>query len=138
MNSKSLAAKGDNRDDNKGAKISDELVGLAKDAVLGNAYELSLVFCGNNLSQELNRTYRGKDKPTNVLAFPLSKTSGEIFINTEHLDGFRVEELLVHALLHLKGMLHGAKMESEEKRFLKLLFNGTTTLSRDRHRQPKR
>ena len=125
-----MAAKGDNR----GVRISEKTVSTVKDAVLGKEYELSLVYCGNSLSHELNRVYRGKDKPTNVLAFPLSETSGEIFINLEHLDGFSVEKLLIHALLHLKGMLHGAKMESEEKRFLKLFFNGTTTLSRDRHR----
>lgn len=105
-----------------------------KDAILGKKYELSLVFCGNALSRKLNRTYRKKDKPTNVLAFPLSKTSGEIFINTEHLDGFSTLELYIHALLHLKGMRHSAKMNSEEQRFLKL-FNGKTHISRHRHRK---
>jgi ssRNA-specific RNase YbeY (16S rRNA maturation enzyme) len=75
-----------------------------KEAILGKKYELSLVICGNALSHTLNLQYRGKDKPTNVLAFPLSKNSGEIFINRMHLDGFSLEELFIHALLHLKGM----------------------------------
>lgn len=120
------------------AKLPPRQVEKVKAAILGEDYDLSLVFCGNKLSHQLNFNYRGKDKPTNVLAFPLSKTSGEIFINTEHLHGFSVEELLVHALLHLKGRQHGAKMESEEKRFLKLFFNGKTALSRDRHRHSHR
>ena len=101
-----------------------------KNKVLGEDYELSLVFCKNALSKKLNRIYRGKDKPTNVLSFPLSKKSGEIFINTDHLDGFSVIYLYIHGLLHLKGMQHGAKMESEEKKLLKL-FNGKTYFSRD-------
>ena len=98
-----------------------------KEKVLGKKYELSLVFCKNALSRKLNRTYRGKDKPTNVLAFPLSKNSGEIFINIDGLKGFTQKYLLIHALLHLKGMQHSAKMESEEQKLLKL-FNGTTHL----------
>lgn len=106
-----------------------------KAAVLGQKYELSLVFCGNALSKKLNRIYRNKDKPTNVLAFPLSKTSGEIFINHESLHAFSELELFVHALLHLKGMRHGAKMESRERQLLKL-FNGKTHLRRIRHRHP--
>ena len=36
--------------------------------------ELSVVFGNDRLLQELNRTYRHKDRPTNVLAFPQSPT----------------------------------------------------------------
>src|SRR5436190_1008850 len=125
MNSKSLA-----KGNVKSLRISEKV----KTAILGQDYELSLVFCTNPLSRKLNRIYRGKDKPTNVLAFPLSKTSGEIFINTDHLDGFSPLYLLIHGLLHLKGMRHGAKMNSEEHRFFNL-FNGQTNISRDRHRK---
>ncbi|MHB1330410.1 MAG: rRNA maturation RNase YbeY [Minisyncoccota bacterium] len=125
MKSKSLAR----NDAKKVQKIREEI----KEAILGKDYELSLVFCKNTLSKKLNRDYRGKDEPTNVLAFPLSKKSGEVFINTEYLKGFTIEHLYIHALLHLKGMRHGAKMESEEKRFLKLT-DGKTPKSRNRHR----
>jgi len=119
MNSKSLV------------KSADKI----KSAILGKSYILSLVFCHNDLSHRLNRIYRGKDKPTNILAFALSKNSGEIFINKQGLGGFSELELFVHALLHLKGMRHGAKMESEERKFL-TLFNGKTNLRRHRHRLP--
>src|SRR5437762_2137735 len=34
--------------------------------------ELSVVFGSDRLLQDLNRTYRHKDRPTNVLAFPQS------------------------------------------------------------------
>jgi len=109
-----------------------------KEKILGKDYELSLVFCKDTLSRKLNRIYRGKDKPTNILSFPLSKNSGEIFINTDRLDGFSPTYLFIHGLLHLKGMQHGVKMDNEEKRFLKL-FNGKKEhLSRHRYRKSKR
>lgn len=90
-----------------------------KDEILGKEYELSLVFCGNSLSRKLNKSYRGKDGPTNVLSFPLSKNSGEIFINLSRIDTFSVLELFIHGLLHLKGMEHGDIMEKAEKQLLK-------------------
>lgn len=101
-----------------------------KNAILGEKYDLSIVFCGNGLSQRLNRTYRGKDKPTNVLSFPLSKKSGEIVIDLmkskkeapqfdEKFPNF-VGFLFIHGLLHLKGLDHGSTMESKEQRFRKM------------------
>ena len=97
-----------------------------KNEVLGESYELSLVFTENALSHKLNKTYRGKDKPTNVLSFPLSENSGEIFIDTkkakdeagEFGKNFRnhVGHLFIHGLLHLKGMDHGSRMDKEEEK----------------------
>ncbi len=51
-----------------------------KDQILGKNYNLTLVCVGDQRSRTLNRTYRGKDYPTNVLSFPLSKTAGEIYL----------------------------------------------------------
>jgi probable rRNA maturation factor len=98
--------------------------------VLGNKYDVSVVFCGEKLSQRLNRTYRKKNKPTNVLSFPLSKHEGEIFLNLIRIKkeaqkkglpwaGY-LSYLFIHGLLHLKGHDHGSRMEAEEKRILKL------------------
>ena len=101
-----------------------------KDKVLGKKYELSLVLCGDSLSQKLNRTHRGKDKATNVLSFTLSKTSGEIFINLSKTKEFSVLHLFIHGMLHLKGMEHGAIMERTEQK----LLNGETSNNRNRHR----
>lgn len=100
-----------------------------KDAVLGKKYELSLVFCAHALSRRLNKQFRGKDKPTNVLSFPLSESSGEIFIDLPQAEkehskfGEKYSEfilrLFIHGLLHLKGMEHGDTMEKAETKFLK-------------------
>ena len=100
-----------------------------KEAVLGEKYELSLVFIGAKKSRELNKTYRAKDKVANVLSFPLTKNTGEIFIspaeahkhakefgqNTTQFLGY----LFIHGLLHLKGMEHGSTMEKAEKKVCK-------------------
>ncbi|MEK7186944.1 MAG: rRNA maturation RNase YbeY [Patescibacteria group bacterium] len=90
-----------------------------KKKVLGESYELSLVFVGDALSRRLNQVYRGKDKPTNVLSFPITKNSGEIFINLARAKPFGPAHLFIHGILHLKEMQHGAKMEKKERALLK-------------------
>lgn len=97
-----------------------------KNEVLGKSYELSLVFGGSALSKKLNKTYRGKDKPTNILSFPLSENSGEIFIDVKkarsEADDFgtnftiHVGRLFIHGLFHLKGLDHGSTMDKEEEK----------------------
>lgn len=94
-----------------------------KNHVLGKDYELSLVLCGDALSKRLNTSYRSKNYPTNVLAFTISKTSGEIFINLSRLKGFSVPHLFIHGLLHLKGMEHGDTMERAEVTALHVASN---------------
>ncbi len=100
-----------------------------KEAVLGKTYDLSLVFIGSTRSKALNKTYRNKDKPANILSFPISKSEGEIFIDlkeaTRTFKNFDrkyknfIALLFIHGLLHLKGFAHGSKMESEEEKIIK-------------------
>lgn len=85
---------------------------------LGEAYELSLVFADDSLMHKLNLKYRQKDRSTDVLSFALEKNLGEIFINKKEKPA-RKEYLLIHAILHLKGLNHSEKMEKEEKKILK-------------------
>lgn len=95
-----------------------------KNEVLGKKYDLSLVFVGDKLSKKINKEYRGKDKPTNILSFPLSKSEGEIFINLtlskkqaknfERASDKFIGFLLIHGLMHLKGFQHSSRMESKE------------------------
>jgi len=100
-----------------------------KKEILGEEFELSLVFVNNARSKNLNNKYRGKNKPTNILSFPLSKTVGEIFIAPEvarkdapkfelNFDQF-ITRLFIHGLLHLDGMEHSSKMEEKEAKFMK-------------------
>ena len=95
-----------------------------KNDILGKDYELSLLFCGDRLSQKLNKQYRNKNYVPNTLSFPYSKNEGEIIINPRKAKkeakdfGHKADEhilfLFVHSLLHLKGMTHSEKMEELE------------------------
>ena len=54
-----------------------------KEAVLGKKYKLNLIFIGSKRSQKLNKKYRGKNKPTNILSFSYLSDEGEIFITPD-------------------------------------------------------
>jgi probable rRNA maturation factor len=62
--------------------------------------------------QELNREHRGKDAPTDVLAFPIDELGpvagprelGDVAICPEHCSD--VTEAAVHGVLHLCGYDH--------------------------------
>jgi probable rRNA maturation factor len=98
-------------------------------AVLGEKYELSLAFISASEIQKLNIIYRNINKPTDILSFPLSKTSGEIFICPSETKKMMTEFertyenflafLFIHGLVHLKGYDHGDKMEKIEEKFRK-------------------
>ncbi len=102
---------------------------LIKNAVLGKKYELSLLICGNHLSQKLNMLHRNKNYVPNTLSFRYTKNSGEIILNphksnkeARHFGHSKKEHLVflfIHSLLHLKGYTHGHKMEKEEKKYMK-------------------
>lgn len=95
-----------------------------KDFVLGKKYELSLVFVTPQQSHKHNLHYRQKDKPTNILSFPLDNTHGEIIICPQYAKKEAVDFdrsypnylifLFIHGLVHLKGFDHGSRMETEE------------------------
>ncbi len=100
-----------------------------KDTILGTKYELSVVFATKKVSAELNEKYRGKVGPTNILSFALSSSSGELVLeegmvrkNAPDFD-MTYEKflayLLIHGMLHLKGIDHGSTMDREERKFLK-------------------
>ena len=70
-----------------------------KERVLGKHYELSVVFIGDKRSRDLNKRYRGKDRPTNILSFPLSASEGEIFINLRQAKKMRLalKNVIIHS-----------------------------------------
>ena len=97
-----------------------------KNAALGKNFSLSLVFVGDALSKKLNYSYRHKNRPANVLSFPLGKNEGEIFINLMQAwrEAPRYERsfpnfvgfLFIHGCIHLKGFKHSSRMEGIEKK----------------------
>lgn len=111
-----------------------------------DAHEISLVMTDNNQIQQLNKTYRGIDKPTNVLAFPMQEGQftditpgllGDVVISCETAQKEaddanitlleRMSQLLIHGILHLMGFDHetsqadARKMETKSLELLRKL-----------------
>lgn len=97
-----------------------------KEDVLGPGYELELVLVTPKESDSLNRRYHNHTGPTNILSFPLTPSSGQIFIcptfAKKEAPRFKraydnyLTFLFIHGLIHLKGFSHGSKMDIEERR----------------------
>jgi probable rRNA maturation factor len=99
---------------------------------------ISLTLVDDAAIRELNREHRGKDKPTDVLSFPLEpepfsheRLLGDIVISIDtarrQAAGYdaplqrELERLMIHGLLHVLGHDHmkageRARMEAEERR----------------------
>ncbi|MFA6257860.1 MAG: rRNA maturation RNase YbeY [Candidatus Paceibacterota bacterium] len=111
---------------------------LLKEDILGKKYSLSIAFVSKKESQKINKKYRNKNKPTNILSFLLSKKEGEIILcpdiikkeakNFERTFSQFLGFLVIHGMLHLKGLEHSSTMELLEEKYDKKYF------SRDRRR----
>ncbi len=91
--------------------------------------EVSLLFCDDARIRDLNRQFRGQDKPTNVLSFPgpepieTAHVLGDIAIAHETVAreaqeqgktiGQHCRHLIVHGFLHLLGYDHQEETEAE-------------------------
>jgi probable rRNA maturation factor len=92
--------------------------------------EVSLLFCDDARMHELNRAFRDKDKPTNVLSFPgpdpIESTCflGDIALGYETIAreareqgkslDHHLRHMIVHGFLHLLGYDHEAEAEASE------------------------
>lgn len=95
-----------------------------KKDILGKDYDLSIAFVEDKKSREINKKWRGIDKPTNILSFALNKNKGEIILCKAAIKketknfGKTFDQflcfLVIHGMLHLKGMKHGSTMEKKE------------------------
>ncbi|GIK77190.1 MAG: rRNA maturation RNase YbeY [Acidobacteria bacterium] len=88
---------------------------------------LSVELVGSGRIRELNRDHRGRDRPTDVLAFPVDgagpsagpRELGDVVICPEHASD--VDEAAVHGVLHLCGYDHeadGGEMLALQRRIL--------------------
>ncbi|WP_437361585.1 rRNA maturation RNase YbeY [Inquilinus limosus] len=106
--------------------------GVALEA--GRPAELSIVFADDATVQRLNREYRGKDAPTNVLSFALTEAEepdfpgaplvlGDVVLALETVlaeagrdrkaPADHARHLVVHGILHLLGHDHMTEAEAE-------------------------
>ena len=91
---------------------------------VGLVGSVSVLLTGDAEIQRLNREFRGKNKPTDVLSFPTgenagrSRTAGDLAISVEtaaresqrlgHPIALELKVLLLHGVLHLAGYDHEA------------------------------
>lgn len=104
--------------------------------ILGEAgAELSIALVDDDAMQELNASWRGKDQPTDVLAFSQREGAelgevdllGDVVISIPtaerqaaergHSLDHEIRELLVHGILHLLGYDHERSPEEAERMF---------------------
>lgn len=95
--------------------------------------EVTLAFVGERAIRTLNRKYGKKDKPTDVLSFPLGEKGadgrcylGDIVIavpvayRQSRAKGHSLDRelrlLAIHGFLHLLGYDHSAGIEDEERK----------------------
>lgn len=125
-------------------KIGEQLIQLLEKAVLvclnyenwDLNYEISLSLVDDDEIKELNKTYRGKDGPTDVLSFSLvggdqiidieEKLLGDIVISVEraalqakeynHSFEREMVFLLVHSMFHLMGYNHDTEKATKDMR----------------------
>lgn len=97
-----------------------------------NDEEFSVLLTNDTHIQVLNRDFRNKNKPTNVLSFPDGEDGylGDIAISLETIVKEAKEQdknfyhhfihMVVHGLLHLKGHDHEDDSEAEEMESLEI------------------
>nr|AQS30041.1 hypothetical protein [uncultured bacterium] len=114
--------------------IFDVVISLTK---LSDSSEVGLVVTDDAFMKKLNKQYRNKDVPTNVLSFVYHETNpkdfvpegdenyiGDIYISHQQVevqakmakmtDKEELARLFIHGLLHLAGIHHGNKTEATE------------------------
>ncbi|MGH9367161.1 MAG: rRNA maturation RNase YbeY, partial [Thermoanaerobaculia bacterium] len=107
------------------------LVAKAAGATRSRPREVSVFYCGDRRMRALNRRYRRKDRPTDVLSFPAGGGGllGDIVISVPYAmrqarrrrerPAAELDRLLLHGYLHLLGYDHetdGGQMDALEAR----------------------
>jgi len=99
------------------------LAGLGAEAARG--LEFSVLLATDAAVRQYNRDFRGKDVPTDVLAFPSGEPghAGDLVVSVEtarrqarelgHSVEQEIQILIIHGLLHLLGHDHHRRAERE-------------------------
>ena len=103
------------------ARVEEAVAYAAASAGIADGH-VAISFVTPERIAELNREWRGKDEPTDVLSFPVDEAQavvgerelGDVFICPEHTTDLM--EAVVHGVLHLTGMDH----ETDEGEMLAL------------------
>lgn len=113
--------------------IEKSIAAVLKVENLDENVEVSVSFVGDDEIRDLNREYRGVDKSTDVLSFPMddefiidNRILGDVIINTRrvmeqaeelgHSNERELSYLTVHSILHLLGYDHMGDEDKKEMR----------------------
>ncbi len=112
---------------------------VVKKILNGKKVYLSIIFVSKVKIKGLNKRYRHKNSPTDVLSFTYSKKEGDIIICSEVVrenakkfnSVFRKElkKVLIHGVLHFLGYNHenagkeAKKMQKKEEYYYRLCQN---------------
>ena len=130
----------DNRQED--IEITDDIFKLIEDSIkevikyenLDDNVMVSVSFVGDEEIRNLNRDFRGVDRSTDVLSFPMDddfqieeRILGDVVINTKrvieqaeelgHTNEREISYLTVHSILHLLGYDHIDDSDKEIMRF---------------------
>ena len=112
----------------------------------GKKISFSLLLSNNKSIKKLNKEFRNKNKPTDILSFPINKKIkiskqtyiGDIIISYDFIDKPKTQKtikfkeklikIFIHGFLHLLGFNHiknvdYQKMLNEEKRIFQSIFS---------------
>ena len=117
------------------------LEALVRRAAASGGGAATVLLTSDGEVRRLNRAFRGKDKPTNVLTFEsgdIALAAGVVRREAAALGkrvGHHLAHLVVHGALHLRGLDHGGagearRMEMAEARVLRRLGVPNPWLSR--------
>ena len=103
--------------------------------------EIDIIICNNQTIQQYNQEYRGKDKPTDVLSFPIDGNMiigintmplGSIIISADfvkdkakefgHTYDDELNLLFIHGMLHLLGFDHETDSGEMRKREAEIIY----------------
>ena len=110
---------------------------IAEHLALNQNYQIDLKFVDASESAQLNKTFRDKNKPTNVLSFPAELPE---FVETDFIGDMAVcipvvmeeakqqdklypqhmQHIILHGILHLLGYDHIKPEEAEEMESLEI------------------
>lgn len=118
------------------SRLEHYLDSILKDQSIDN-WEFSVTICDDIYIRDINREYRNKDKATDVITFVMSDepfptvemeeelySAGDIIVSLDTVESnaeyFGVDydeefrRVLIHGILHLKGLDHETNDETEE------------------------
>ena len=128
------------------AELFQQWVNAALTTVTEKEFELTIRLVNAQESQQLNKQYRQKDKPTNVLSFPFEVPEGielnllgDLIICSEVVEEESKQQkkalfdhwahMVIHGCLHLLGYDHINDTDANEMEALEIIILATLAIN---------